>query len=261
MTRARTRIRDKRPARAPAGLDAPQYADPAPPAGSDAEHPLRASGPGTTNPAVSQTAGHTGAYSPPGSPIGMGHSGDRDIPGGLHHMVQEVTTPTKPQAPRPDEVLPYFRGSMAHGVPGQADVRVRPDDRLKPGHPARKHGSQDVRHELPPPEPDPLPVYVVQKKEKTPKERRVFTYVLTVAAAGAEPTRVASEDTERVELRWYNEGATGSNAIPAQPAVPATGVAQQNPGSYPVQVVISPNGATITAVTVNGIQVGSAAGT
>lgn len=54
---------------------------------------------------------------------------------------------------------------------------------------------------------------------------------------------------------------TGSNPTPSQPAVPASTVAQQNTNSYPVQVVISLNGGTISAVFVNGIQVGSAAGT
>lgn len=49
--------------------------------------------------------------------------------------------------------------------------------------------------------------------------------------------------------------------VPSQPAVPATGVAQQNVNAYPVQVVISPNGATISNVSVNGITVGTAAGT
>lgn len=47
----------------------------------------------------------------------------------------------------------------------------------------------------------------------------------------------------------------------SQPAVPATGVAQQNVNQFPVQVVISPNGATITNVSVNGLTVGTAAGT
>lgn len=52
-----------------------------------------------------------------------------------------------------------------------------------------------------------------------------------------------------------------ANPVPSQPAVPATGVAQQNLNAFPVQVVISPNGATITNVSVNGITVGTAAGT
>ena len=58
--------------------------------------------------------------------------------------------------------------------------------------------------------------------------------------------------------------AYGAGPVPATPnsgSVLATGVAQQNVNSYPVQVVIGANGATITAVVVNGITVGVAAGT
>jgi hypothetical protein len=47
----------------------------------------------------------------------------------------------------------------------------------------------------------------------------------------------------------------------AQPAVPASAVAQQNVNAYPVQVVISLTTGTVSAVFVNGVQVGSAAGT
>lgn len=56
-------------------------------------------------------------------------------------------------------------------------------------------------------------------------------------------------------------GIVTSAPVPAQPAVPATGIAQQNVNQYPVQVVIGANGATITAVVVNGVTVGTAAGT
>lgn len=51
----------------------------------------------------------------------------------------------------------------------------------------------------------------------------------------------------------------GSNPTPSQPAVPASTVAVQNTNSYPVNVVIS--GGTITQVLVNGIVVGTGAGT
>jgi hypothetical protein len=47
----------------------------------------------------------------------------------------------------------------------------------------------------------------------------------------------------------------------ALPAVPATGVAQQNTTNQAQTVVINANGATITNVSVNGITVGTAAGT
>jgi hypothetical protein len=44
-----------------------------------------------------------------------------------------------------------------------------------------------------------------------------------------------------------------------QPAVPASGVAQENNNAFPVRVVIS--GGTLTAVVVNGVTVGNTAGT
>jgi hypothetical protein len=46
-----------------------------------------------------------------------------------------------------------------------------------------------------------------------------------------------------------------------QPAVPATGVIQQNLNNAPVTVVINANGATISNVSVNGQSVGTTAGT
>jgi hypothetical protein len=66
----------------------------------------------------------------------------------------------------------------------------------------------------------------------------------------------------RVVVQSNGTDSAGSqNPTPSQPAVPATGVAQQNANAYPVSVAIAANGATITAVTVNGVQVGSGAGT
>jgi hypothetical protein len=55
-----------------------------------------------------------------------------------------------------------------------------------------------------------------------------------------------------------------ANPVPTTPnsgSVLASGVAQQNTNTYPVSVVIGANGATITNVSVNGITVGTAAGT
>lgn len=54
---------------------------------------------------------------------------------------------------------------------------------------------------------------------------------------------------------------TIANPVPVSPAVPATGVVQQNVNPYPVLVAINANGATITNVTVNGQTVGTGAGT
>jgi hypothetical protein len=52
----------------------------------------------------------------------------------------------------------------------------------------------------------------------------------------------------------------GAGAVTA-PAFPATTVAVQNPNAFPVSAVITGNGATISAVIVNGTTVGIAAGT
>lgn len=118
------------------------------------------------------------------------------------------------------------------------------------------------------------------QREKRPEELRVShrTYVLTAAnpymnIAGVDPARVEMHldplDNPVVicaSTSQANDAAnSASSVVPAftvtNPAVPATGVAQQNIYSVPVQVVIGANGATITNVSVNGITVGSAAGT
>lgn len=77
----------------------------------------------------------------------------------------------------------------------------------------------------------------------------------------AGPAEFDVRNTTELWAALFNAEAPGTNPTPSQPPVPATGVAQQNVNSYPVQVVISPNGATITNVSVNGITVGTAAGT
>jgi hypothetical protein len=133
------------------------------------------------------------ADSPQGRELGLD---DRDIPGGLHHLIQEQTEPARPAVP---ETPPYFRGDMAHGVPADHDKIVRPDD--KPRH----HGSQGVHYELPSPEPDPLPVYVVEKREKIPVRREALIDSITVAAQGGEPTRICSTDKDRVQIQLLNE--------------------------------------------------------
>lgn len=163
--------------------------------------------------------------SPQGREIGLD---DRDIPSGLHHLVQESPRDIIPAVP---ETPPYFRGDMAHGVPAEHDKIVRPDDKLEPGHEARKHGSQPVHYELPSPEPDPLPVYIVEKKEKIPKRREAITRVVSVAAFGGEPTRICSEDRERVSIRMFNEAAsTGTTIRVGNTQAAVAGVTATAPG-------------------------------
>jgi hypothetical protein len=62
-------------------------------------------------------------------------------------------------------------------------------------------------------------------------------------------------------LEGFTGGVAAVTAAPNGGSVPATGVAYQNPYSQPVIVTIAANGATITGVSVNGVVVGTAAGT
>jgi hypothetical protein len=140
------------------------------------------------------------ADSPQGRELGLD---DRDIPSGIPHLEQHKTIPGKAAVP---EAPPVFRGDMQHGVPaGPDDNFVKPADKLERGHQARKHGSQPVHYEMPPAEPDPLPVYLVEKREKVPVRREAIIDSITVAAQGGEPTRICSEDPDRVQIQLLNE--------------------------------------------------------
>lgn len=82
---------------------------------------------------------------------------------------------------------------------------------------------------------------------------------------GSTPSDPASGYTNRTVLTSMANNNSqvflSSVTTPNGGNVPATGVAFQSPYGYPVQVVIAANGATITNVSVNGITVGTAAGT
>lgn len=76
---------------------------------------------------------------------------------------------------------------------------------------------------------------------------------------GSSPSDYANAYSNRQVLDGQAFQPAVSNPVPAQPAVPASTVAVQNPNTYPVNVTLS--GFTATAVFVNGIQVGTTNGT
>jgi hypothetical protein len=86
-------------------------------------------------------------------------------------------------------------------------------------------------------------------------------YTGDVAFVNAAELQSSMQISGNTELWAGLAAATDPMVSPVTPATPATGVAVQNPNPYPVQVVIGANGATITNVTVNGLTVGTAAGT
>lgn len=129
----------------------------------------------------------------------------------------------------------------------------------------------------------PLPLLQVEKERK--RELRLAYRTVTLTATSP-VQNILAYDPLRLELHidpldfpvvvcsstgQANDANNGPNSVITTPSivvvnqnggnVPATGVAWQNPYAVTTQVVISANGATITNVSVNGITVGTAAGT
>lgn len=225
-----------------------------------------------------------------------GHAeGVPEFPGalpGLHHYGTHAAVPVEHEL----EVGPadpyYGKGGMAHGVvaPPRHGGRptARPEDR-------REHGTRDAEVIELAPRPDPVPVYQVELGGGAAPLKRAALRAVPVPLPGADPIVMVPRNTRRSSVRLLNEAtipvrilfdlaASGGALLPASmssylevdtadeicayvpaivqpstPAVPASGVAVQNTNAFPVQVVIT--GGTLTAVVVNGITVGTAAGT
>lgn len=178
------------------------------------------------------------------------------IPGGISHLGNAPTV--RQHAAVSDQAPREYEGMMAHGVaPPDHTTAERAEAERGPN---TAHDPQP-RYLPAPKKPGAVPVQIVQAR----KIRSVATSSYTIPAAGSAAARIAGRDYTRTHILLLVETAAGSTSVsnptPSQPSVPATGVAQQNVNGYPVQVVISANGATITNVTVNGVTVGTAAGT
>lgn len=120
---------------------------------------------------------------------------------------------------------------------------------------------------------NPLPVRIVGSEiteRKTPQKSATNTYQVPTWGVQANstfifrPIQILNPAPGRNKARVNVNSAGGTLTNPpagTTPAVPATGVAAQNLNPYGVQVVINANGATITNVSVNGVTVGTGAGT
>lgn len=217
---------------------------------------------GRRNPTRPSTTGDPGPGSPAGKDIGESL---RQDPAGapinsetgnvLNHETPRQAVP----APEPRE---QNAGWMAHGVPPEADTTEERASSMR-GDDAGRAAWKAARPVTP--APTPVPVYIVDAGGGARPLTTMATNRFTIAASGAAATRISGRDTSRNTMYVQIETAPGSTstllAAGATPAVPATGVAAQNTSAYPVSVVIAANGATITNVSVNGVTVGTAAGT
>lgn len=100
--------------------------------------------------------------------------------------------------------------------------------------------------------PGPQQSLTVQSDYDMPERIEHITCVIPVGATSA---------TLQLGPRYLQlySSVSSSAPVPSQPAVPASGVAQQNTNTYPVSVVVSAG--TLTNVAVNGVTVGTGDGT
>jgi hypothetical protein len=125
---------------------------------------------------------------------------DRDIPGGLEHLVSPETPPTKPQVP----AQRHFKDDVAHGVPV-----------TDPDKPYAKPEAGKIQLPVftrPPEEEIAVPVYQV---ERPGDARTIRTFISggPVVLAPGEVKRIADRDPKRVKLYVINEAGTASYEI------------------------------------------------
>lgn len=205
--------------------------------------------------------------SPEGDEIGLSERQDPSgspIPGLTGNISNYETVRQRPATG--DESFDEYRGIMAHGVPNDDETTTERADAVRGGRLDQHRPPSPPQFGTERPAPPAIPVYLTTPASGGRPLGTIATAKISIPAAGtADPVRIAGRDLDRMDMYVMVETAAGStsvsNPVPSQPAVPATGVAQQNLNNYPVQVVISANGATITNVSVNGITVGTAAGT
>lgn len=216
---------------------------------------------GRRNPTRPSTTGDPGPGSPAGKEIGESARQDpagAPINSDTGNVVNYETVRQQVAIGEPRE---EHAGWLAHGVPPSEDTTEERATAERGGPNLAR--SRKVAGEKPVRKPTPVPVYIVPPGAGSRPLTTMATAKLSVPAAGTEAARITGRDETRVTMYVQVENAPGStsNVSVTPPAVPATGVAAQNTTGFPVQVVISANGATISNVSVNGTTVGTAAGT
>jgi hypothetical protein len=125
---------------------------------------------------------------------------DRDIPGGLEHLVSPETPPTKPQVP----AQRHLKDDVAHGVPPE-----------NPDEPYAKPEAGKILPPVftrPPEEEIAVPVYQV---ERPGDARTIRTFISggPVTLVPGQVRRIADRDPRRVRFYVINENGTSSNYV------------------------------------------------
>jgi hypothetical protein len=109
---------------------------------------------------------------------------------------------------------PYYSGIMAHGVPVDLEHppnhgRIAPTPQARHGHEAAVIPlHQPVEHE-----PDPVPVYIVERAGGGKGRMETATDVRTAPVSGSDPIRLTSQDLRRSRVALLNEDGTNDARI------------------------------------------------
>lgn len=134
-------------------------------------------------------------------PVAEAGADDHRVPHGIAHVGPD---PVQRQALHPKVPAPYYSGDMAHGVPQEGPYPN--EGAIAPVWTARHgHETDRVRHEPPEIEPDPVPVYVVERAGGGTGRMDTATDVRVAPAAGSDPVRLTSEDLRRARVALLNE--------------------------------------------------------
>jgi hypothetical protein len=131
---------------------------------------------------------------------------DPPLPAGLLHPELDEVKRVKlhPKVPGP-----YYDGIMSHGVP--IDVENPPNHgRIAPSAIARHgHEATDIpHHEAPEVEPDPVPVYIVERAGGGKGLLKTAMNSETLPVSGSDPQRIIGQDLKRVRIGLINEDST-----------------------------------------------------
>jgi hypothetical protein len=147
------------------------------------------------------------AQAPHASPQQVAEFGlsDHHLPGGVLHPTLE---PLERERLHPKVPGPFYDGIMSHGVP--IDTGNPPNHgRIAPAWPARHgHEASDIpRHEVIETEPDPVPVYVVERAGGGKGRLDTATVNRTAPVSGSDPVRLTAQDLRRQRVGLLNEDA------------------------------------------------------
>jgi hypothetical protein len=186
----------------------------------------------------------TGSASRPGA----GHAAGvprmpTPLPAGFDHVVHDLVLP--PAALDVGPARPYYGAEMAHGVAAPPEHGGRPAPRAEDRH--RIEATREAVDEPATPDPDPVPVYLVDRGAGSHPLARVACRRVPLGVPGADPVLIAGRDPHRRRLRILNESSGSAGAQSAQIAA----------GAGPT-VITLPAGAVLTGLDVSTI-VGTAA--